>query len=274
MVFAGKASTQSSNSLKLRLLSSVVGIPVLLTFIWAGSPWLLALVVAVVILGLLEFYRMVRVQRAWLQRLPGLVIGVSLVAACGYEQSLWLPVVIALSLPVFYLSYRGTSAQVRPWLLTVAGPMYLGATLAYVTLLRGLDEGASWLMLAVVGTFAVDTSAYLVGKAIGRHHMAERVSPGKTWEGAMAGLAGGIVATVLLANLFPMALEPWQAFLLGAGIGVVSQAGDLMESMLKRAANVKDAGWVIPGHGGLLDRLDSIVLSLVLVYYGATWGVT
>ena len=90
----------------------------------------------------------------------------------------------------------------------------------------------------------------------------------------MAGLAGGVVATVLLVNLFPMALEPWQAFLLGAGIGIVSQAGDLMESMLKRAADVKDAGWVIPGHGGLLDRLDSIVLSLVLVYYGATWGVT
>ena len=274
MVSAGKASIQSSNSLKFRLLSSVVGVPILLAFIWAGSFWLLSLVVAIVILGLVEFYRMVGVQRTWLQRLPGLVIGISLVAAGWYEQSLWLPVVIALSLPVFYLSYRGTSAQARPWLLTVAGPMYLGATLAYVLLLRGVDEDASWLLLAVVGTFAVDTSAYLVGKAIGRHHMAKRVSPGKTWEGALAGLAGGVVATVLLVNLFSMDLGLWQAFLLGVGVGIVSQTGDLMESMLKRAANVKDAGWVIPGHGGLLDRLDSIVLSLVLVYYGATWGVT
>ena len=128
MVFAGKASTQGGNSLKLRLLSSVVGIPILLAFIWAGSFWLLALVLTVVILGLLEFYRIVGVRRTWFQRLPGLAIGVSLVAAGWYEQSLWLPVVIALSLPVFYLSYRGTSAQARPWLLTVAGPMYLGGS--------------------------------------------------------------------------------------------------------------------------------------------------
>ena len=274
MVFAGKASAQGSNSLKLRLLSSIVGIPVLLAFIWAGSFWLLSLVVAIVTLGLLEFDRMVGVRRVWVQRLPGLAVGVSLVAAGWYEQSLWLPVVIALSLPVFYLSYRETPAQARRWLLTVAGPMYLGATLAYVLLLRGLDKGASWLLLAVIGTFAVDTSAYVVGKALGRHHMAPRVSPGKTWEGATAGLAGGVVATVLLATLFSLALEPWQVVLLGAGVGVVSQAGDLMESMLKRAANVKDAGWVIPGHGGLLDRLDSIVPTIVLVYYGATWGVT
>ena len=146
--------------------------------------------------------------------------------------------------------------------------------MAYAILLRELDSGASWVMLAILSTFSVDTSAYFTGRAIGRHSMAPRISPGKTWEGAAAGMVGGVVAAFSLMKLFSLPLEPKEAAMLGMGIGVVSQGGDLLESALKRAAKAKEAGTLIPGHGGLLDRLDSIVFTLVLVYHGATWGAT
>lgn len=273
MASAGIASADGRDSLVRRLASAVIGIPFLLLFIWAGGFWFTALAAVVALLGLLEFYRLSRVQSLWLQRGPGLVLTLLLVAN-GHWETVWAAPLVAGGLPLLLLSHVWTPPFTRPWLLTLAGPLYLGATLAYAVLLRNLDHGALWVVLALLSTFSVDTCAYFTGRALGRHRMAPRLSPGKTWEGAIAGLVGGVGATVLLAALSALPLDLWEALALGTGIGVVAQAGDLLESALKRAAKAKEAGWLIPGHGGLLDRLDSIVFTLVLVYYGATWGAT
>ena len=120
------------------------------------------------------------------------------------------------------------------------------------------------LLLLVV--FATDTSAYLVGRAIGRTPLAPSISPNKTREGAVAGLIGAVVASILANNLLGLSAIMWEAAALGVIIGVLGQLGDLAESRLKRKAGVKDSGWLIPGHGGILDRLDSILYVLPAVH--------
>ena len=273
MAPAGIASTTGSDSLVRRLVSAAIGIPVVLLFIWTGNLWFTALVGVAALLGLLEFYRLSRVQRLWLQRIPGLVLAALLVVN-GHLDAVWAAPLAVGGLLLLLLSHLWTPLSVRPWFLALAGPFYLGGTLAYAVLLRRLDQGAQWVVLALLATFAVDTCAYFLGRTFGRHRMASRLSPGKTWEGAAAGLVGGTAATALLVSLLSLPLELWEAVALGIGIGVVAQAGDLLESALKRVAKTKEAGWLVPGHGGILDRLDSIVFTLVLVYHGFTWGAT
>ena len=273
MALAGIASAEGNNSLARRILSAAIGIPVLLLAVWAGSFWFTSLVAAAALLGSLEFYRLTGVRRLWIQRIPGLGLA-GLLVANGYQQAVWPAPLVAAGLLVLLMSYAWTPISARPWLRTFAGPLYLGPTLAYAVLLRELDHGAQWVVLALLATFSVDTSAYFLGRVMGRHRMVPRLSPGKTWEGAVAGLAGGVGSTLLLNSVLDLPLEAWEAMVLGIGIGLVAQIGDLLESALKRAGKAKEAGWLIPGHGGLMDRLDSVVFTLVLVYYGATWGGT
>ena len=131
--------------------------------------------------------------------------------------------------------------------------------------------GRDWVLLALFATFAVDTTAYFIGRAWGRHKMAPTISPGKTWEGAVGGLAGAIVAVIALALLLDIDISYSEMVILGFLIAVFAQLGDLAESKLKRSMGVKEAGNLIPGHGGILDRLDSIVFTGVVVYYCLRW---
>lgn len=157
----------------------------------------------------------------------------------------------------------------------LTGLAMLGAT-AYVTLalfalalLRGEPFGLDWVLIAFLGTFATDTAAYAVGRAIGRSKMAPSVSPGKTWEGAVGGLLAGAGAVLGLIALLEMPFALGPAIGLALALPVLAQAGDLAESKLKRMAGAKDSGALFPGHGGLLDRLDSLLPVFPLVYYVA-----
>ena len=262
---------RKEDTLVLRLATAAVGIPLLLLLVWAGGLWLTALVVTAALLGLQELFGLGGVNRQWSQRLPGIIFAAFLVIA-GREVGVWAVLLVAAGLLFLLLSHRWTPASARPWLLTLGGPLYLGGTLAHALLLRELEQGTAWLLLAILVTFSVDTAAYFIGRALGRHRMAPRVSPGKTWEGAVGGLAGGIGASTLLVWTFDLPLVLAFAPLLGLGVALVAQAGDLVESAIKRAADAKEAGRLLPGHGGILDRLDSVVLTLVLVYHVAKWG--
>ena len=179
--------------------------------------------------------------------------------------------------------YRGRRlSATAAWL--IGGPVYVGFLLAHIPLLAqigdtgdlagygyGYELGRSWLLFALLTTFATDSGAYFVGRLTGRHKMAPTLSPGKTWEGAAGGLAAAIIAALLLSLLPPQYLNPglnwWLPALIGLAVGIAAQGGDLLESALKRLAGVKDAGSLFPGHGGMLDRLDSLLLTLPLVYY-------
>jgi phosphatidate cytidylyltransferase len=146
--------------------------------------------------------------------------------------------------------------------------------LSHYVALRNMEEGIQWVFLAVLCTFACDTGAYFGGRAWGKHQMAPVISPKKTWEGAASGFVATVAAAVALNAIFTalgqeLPVTYLEVALLGAVIGVVSQIGDLCESQLKRKAGVKDSGSLLPGHGGVLDRMDSIVFVGVVVYYYA-----
>ena len=163
-------------------------------------------------------------------------------------------------------AWRGRRLRLAiAWLLLP--PAYIGGALAAAVALRGLgDHGVWWLLLAILAVYATDTGAYAVGRLIGRHPMAPAISPGKNWEGAAGGLAAAVIAAIIMGILMPLPLQVWQSAVIGVILGTVSPVGDLLESKAKRLAGVKDSGNLFPGHGGMLDRLDSLLPSLTIVY--------
>jgi phosphatidate cytidylyltransferase len=157
------------------------------------------------------------------------------------------------------------------WALSLAGMLYVALPLSYFVALRQLDNGLRWIAIAFLCTWACDSAAYLVGRSIGRHAFSPRISPKKTWEGAVGGVVAATLTGLLAVPLLdaPTAL----AAILGCAIAIVAIAGDLVESFIKRQLGIKDSGTLIPGHGGVLDRVDSLLFAVPLVYYAAIcWG--
>ncbi len=262
-----------------RLVTAAIGLPVLALAIWFGAAWFSALVAAAAGLGALEFCQL---GERWRRRpIPALstVWAVALVAGAylvssGDSGAEVLLVVGGASVAILlWVVVRiRPKASVADWAVTLGAVMYSGGLLAHAPLLRGLEDGREWVFIVVLVTFATDTAAFFFGRSLGRTPLAPRVSPGKTWEGAAAGLVAATVAAPVLAGVFGLDVAVPGAVTLGVLMGVAGQAGDLLESKFKRAAGVKDSGWVLPGHGGVLDRLDSIVFNIVLVYHFVMWS--
>ena len=270
-----------------RVATTVVGLPLVLGAVWLGSPWLLVLAIVAVVVGLREFHRLAQgagaqpslvfmvalgvsllLNGAWQWHREGIILGGGLLGLLA-----WQTLRASLSRAA-YPANPATSALASVasgWAFSLAGPVYLGWTLAHGLLVRDVPGGREWLLLVLATVFATDTAAFLVGKALGSHPMAPAVSPAKTWEGAAAGLGAGVVAASVLTPLFGLPAPWWQAIVLGASMSLAAQVGDLAESLLKRAASVKASSVVLPGHGGILDRLDSIIFGLVAGYYLIRW---
>lgn len=157
--------------------------------------------------------------------------------------------------------------------LTLGGAIYTGGLLGYAPLLAaqvnrdGANVAFNWLLMVLLGTAACDTGAYFVGSLFGRHKLIPHISPGKTWEGLAGGVLGAVIAAVALSGLLGLSVP--QGILLGLVVCAAAVSGDLCESLLKRAAGVKDSGHIIPGHGGVLDSIDSILFVLPAVYWFA-----
>jgi phosphatidate cytidylyltransferase len=265
-----------------RVLSAAVFIPVLIASIWFGNPWFSIVVAIAALLGVVEFYAMVA-RKGWrpltfLGTLWTLFFIFNAYYAQSYDSetthilvtsALVASVVILSLLWMLLLRPTGERALIS-WASSLAGVFYLGWLLSYWVLIMG-SYGREWVLLALFSTFAVDTTAYFVGLAWGRHKLAPTVSPGKTWEGAFGGLAGALVASIALALILDIDISYAEMILIGFLIAVFAQLGDLVESKLKRSMGVKEAGNLIPGHGGILDRLDSIVFTGVVVYYCLRW---
>ena len=281
MVSQGLGLASGKESLAWRVISAGVALPLLLLVVLLGSPWLTAVVGVVTAFAVFEYYRLFKNSPVRHLLAPGLLWALLFIAnahliANRHLGGSWTLLLVAgglLLLLVLYISVARSLHFLKGWLLAAGGPLYLGFTLSYVLLLRELEQGTQWLVLALFSAFTTDTGAFFVGRALGRHRMAPRISPGKTWEGAAAGLLAGIATALLLDALFGLPLALHEAAVLGVGASLAAQGGDLVESALKRYVGAKDTGRLIPGHGGVLDRLDSIVLALVLVYYGAQWVV-
>lgn len=276
--------------MKLRVITAVVGIPLLLALVYfdfrvdtswfSRVPLLILLVGAAAALGAVEFYRLGTHAGARPLTVFGVIWAVLFVVAALFDVDWGTGALLASAavLPLVWLVVFRRDTRFQTWVWTLTGILYLGWTLGHYVALRQLDHGRELVILAVFTTFACDTSAFFVGRAWGRHHMAPAISPHKTWEGAIGGFVGAVAAALALRSL--LSLGDWslplnyvEAIGVGCLIGVVAQLGDLLESLLKRRAGVKDSGNMIPGHGGVLDRIDSLVFTGVIVYYFVLWVV-
>jgi len=254
------------SALVSRVLIAAVLLPPALLLVYGGGWWLFALATGAAVVALHEFYGMTRPLR------PVLLAGYlgTVAALVGAEWGPEWAVAGFLSTFGFSFIFKAV-AGVRPTLVSVAatvlGAAWIGLGLAHMILIRELPEhGALAAFTVLLTVFASDTAAYLAGRLIGRHKLAPDTSPGKTWEGF---IAGTIVA--LLVPFFALYeqgfLDVPQSLGLGAAIAVAAPIGDLFESGLKRDAGVKDTGRVLLGHGGMLDRLDALLFAAVATYY-------
>ncbi len=256
--------------LRYRLASAIVLIPVIVGSVILGGLVFLALVVALVLLAAFEFYQMA--EHAGYQ--PNFLLGLALIALLlldaflGTQASrtiLMAGVVLALTVSIF----RHGEGWILGWALTFAGVLYIGVLGAHFLLIRRLPDGQLWTAIVLLGAWATDTFAYMAGTNWGRHGFFTSISPKKTWEGAIGGEVACIVSIFILGVV--AGLPWWHSLILGVGVGIASTIGDLAESVIKRQLGAKDSGALVPGHGGLLDRTDSLFFAAVFGYYYLAW---
>lgn len=193
---------------------------------------------------------------------------VPLLFFCGLPS--FLPALAALVF-LYYLYNLFSGRELADSSLDVShkvlGLAYLSLPLSFMAPLTGLDEGRWWLLFLLVVIWSNDTFAYFAGRKLGKHKLAPLISPKKTIEGAVAGVAGGAAAGLLFVHFTGIDSSPLHTVAVTVAVGLVGMAGDLAESLLKRGAGVKDSGALIPGHGGVLDRIDSLIFPVPLLYY-------
>jgi phosphatidate cytidylyltransferase len=260
------------SGLTWRLITAAVGIPLVIGLVWIGGLVFAAVVALALAIGYWEFQRALKVERSpSTYLLIGLSAALALAALAGEDAV--LPVLTAGVLAsLLLLIVAGVAPEhLGDWSFGLAGVLYVGLLGQHAVALRELDAGRNWLYLAIFTTFATDTGAYAVGRLFGRHKLAPRLSPGKTIEGSVGGLVVGAVAAWVLGMLLDLDRPAAAMLALGAAASIAGQAGDLAESLIKRSAGVKDMGAIFPGHGGVLDRLDSLLFVIPLVYYAVRW---
>lgn len=262
--------------LHLRILSALIGIPVILGLVYLGDLYYAGFILLVVNLGMREYTALLRNRGYHLPAFIGYA-GVTFFIALLYfgsliQQELIYPAIafIMMTLAVFVLIFFEKS-DFRESALIFWGIIYLGGLSGYLILLRQLPQGLTFTLLLLAGVWSNDTLAYFTGIKWGKRRLAPAISPQKSVEGALAGIGGTIFLAVLAAYLFPewIRLTRGEAALLGLVIAVFAQLGDLVESAMKRKFGVKDTGKLIPGHGGVLDRFDSLLFAAPLIYYYA-----
>lgn len=257
--------------LRTRIATAAVAIPILIWLVLGAAPWVFAgVIVAFTAVGLGEFATMAipdsRPARV-AAIVGGLVIAAAVVMARPGALGVALFAVFAggLFLSLFDDDMPGAMARFAHGLVAA---LYVGFLLPHVVSLRLLPGGERWVFFAIACAMGTDTGAYFAGRFAGRAKLMPRVSPNKTVEGAVGGLLGSLALAVFAWLVLPPYGAGLETLLfLALAIGLLAQAGDLIESLLKRAYGAKDSGWIIPGHGGVLDRIDSLVLPFVFAYY-------
>jgi phosphatidate cytidylyltransferase len=255
--------------LRRRIISGVAYGLISLAAVYLGGVPFVGVVLAMSLLAGREYQRMI--AHGGFRPLPVLQYGLTAflvlgAAALTSDQVLGGLVLILVSSLAWQLVRAGESAQpFLDWSLSLSGSLYLGCLSGYFVKLRGLPGGLNWMILALAASWSCDSFAYTFGKLWGRRSFFPSVSPRKTWEGALAGWLGATVLVALMARLLGSPL-PWSlGFGFAASLAAIS--GDLVESMIKRQMGVKDSGGLVPGHGGVLDRVDSLLFVVVVAYF-------
>ena len=282
--------------LRTRVLSAVVLAPIILAVLLLGEPWVSLLIGVAAFLALVELVALLDAAGHQPPQVLSLIGGMALVSAGlittngasvggaaatlmtvldppGLVAATMVAVVLVLGVVSFTRS--DPRAGFMTWAMTSFGVAYVGLLLPAIVLVAhlapaggtagtpvgalGIGSGAAWALMLVLVVWGYDTGAYLTGRWLGRRRLLDHISPSKTLEG----LAGGMVIATLGAGIGAVlvGLEPWHPLVIGPVVGLAAQAGDLAESMLKRAAGRKESGFLVPGHGGILDRVDSFLFA-------------
>ncbi len=247
-----------------RVLSGLVLIPVVLGIVQYGSLELFAvLVTAAVLAGWIEYVRLIRAVGITLNPIVGGGMCL-LLAFCFYRNDFYL-VWLALCLSSLFISWYASRSDQEDAFQQVThsllGVVYVSGLMSYFILLRGMEHGNHILLFLFMVIWTGDIAAYYVGKKIGKTPLAPKISPGKTVAGSVAGLAGSVAGGLAAKYLFFWTLPLNHCLIVALICGTMGQIGDLTESLFKRRAGVKDSGSLIPGHGGVLDRLDSLMFA-------------
>ncbi len=272
-----------------RIFTTIVLLPIVIAAVWFHQPvpWFTILITIWTAVATWEFYRLNQKAGYKPLWLFGILISIlfvlsrerevySIFNSYAHELS-WILFSVAIILPLIWMLGQNRMKEgFTNWSWTLAGIGYVGILMSHLVALRNMEEGRNWVFFALLVTFASDTAAFFVGRTWGRHKLATGISPSKTWEGSLGGLGGAaLISLIFLPASYFSWENPLQISTLNTGIALClallvsmfGQLGDLVESMLKRNMRAKDSGTIIPGHGGALDRMDSVAFAGVMVYY-------
>lgn len=261
-----KTDRKALGNLRLRVVVATAGIIVIVGALFIGRLAFALVIAAICGLALNEFYALARQHDCWPNEVLGVIAGAAFpLAAVAYGLAGLVAVVFAATAVtlIWYLVFAKTN--LADMAMTLLGAVYVGLLLSFLVLIAGFHYGTQLVLLVLVGTWINDTVAYLVGVTFGSRKLAPGISPGKTWEGTIGGVAMTVAAFGAMS--FIAYLDVFERVILGAVIAIAAVVGDLAESRMKRELGVKDAGKRIPGHGGFLDRFDSLMLVSGASYY-------
>jgi phosphatidate cytidylyltransferase len=264
------AAKTKPNDLPIRLLGGALFVVPFAAFAWLGGWWFFGLMLAATGLATYELIGLMRKAG----HTPSLLIAL-FTALIAFDVVVLPTISILLFAGVLGLMTTLALELRKPldhtssdWALAVSGGLYLGLTGGHLAGVRIFENGLWWLALTCTTTWLADSGAYLVGRSFGKHKLAPRISPGKTVEGYLGGIAAAVLGGMAVGWFAPFGPLGWWFGLAGGMlVGSLSVFGDLIESMFKRQANAKDSGHLIPGHGGIFDRIDSLLWAGVLIYH-------
>ncbi len=252
-----------------RVASAFILIPIIVLLVYLGS-W--PLFIALALAGLVACYEFLDLLKRMGANptVPVSLLFLLLFLADGFwptwnilHWTVWPAMALLLTVQVFN---RNRPGSVHGWTGALAGALYIGLSLSFFLRMRALDRGDLRVLIILGGTWISDSGAYFVGRAYGKRRLAPKISPNKTWEGVWGGIATG-VPSVWLASWLLLGLDHWQGIVLGVVLVAAATVGDLAESVIKRQVGVKDSSDLIPGHGGMLDRIDSLLFVAPALYY-------
>lgn len=247
----------------------------LLVFGPANLFWLIVTLIAV--FGLYEYYKMTIAIPIGARLIQTIVFSISPVLVALFQRpDLFMPALFVSLIGFILLSlkYHKRFGHILLYLgFSSFGALYIGLCLAHMILIRYLPEGASWLLVLTAVTAGGDTGAYYIGTNLGRKKLCPEISPGKTIEGAIGGILAGSFAAVAMGVLLLPGYNPFIIMSVALILSVVSIIGDIAESVIKRSAGVKDSGVILQGHGGVLDRIDGMLITAPVLYYLLALGI-
>lgn len=256
-----------------RLATAIIVLPLLiLFFLKASHAFFTAFILFLIFLGLCEFYRMALPERrleGWIAAVAGTFLPLAYAAPLPFIMPLGLTSLVLCFSLLFLFRIKDVRRAAGEIALVFMGFLYVPLLLGHLILLHDRPAGVQWIFLIMVIVMAGDSAAYYVGSSLGRTKLYPIVSPNKSVEGALGGLVGSVVGALIAKFTFFPLLMVTDCVVTALLLGVLGQLGDLFESLLKRSCGVKDSGTIVPGHGGILDRLDSILFAAPAAFYYA-----